>query len=139
MAHPFLHHAYFSLSYFPSDFEELQANTDGTDPSDTPSFRDTDGNGVSAATEKAQNALDNALEKAKESNELSGTGDEDGDGLDTATELLIGSDPTDPHSDTDGVNDGEEVAHGTSPTDPTDTPDLPLSDEDGDGLSDKLE
>jgi len=122
-----------------SDFEELQANAHGTNPSDTPSFQDMDGDGVSDATEKAKGALEDALDKANESSRESGIADEDGDGLDSAIEALIGSDPTNPHSDSDGVHDGEEVAHGTSPTDSTDTPDLPLADQDGDTVSDKLE
>ena len=52
---------------------------------------------------------------------------------------MIGSDPTNPHSDNDGVHDGEELANGSSLTDPTDHPELPLADQDQDGFSDKLE
>ena len=66
--------------------------------------------------------------------------DQDRDGLsDPFEEHIIGSDPTNPHSDSDGIHDGEEVAHGSSPTDPMDHPELPLVDRDQDGLSDKLE
>ena len=36
-----------------SDFEELQAGTNGTDPTDTPPFTDSDGDGVSDAVDKA--------------------------------------------------------------------------------------
>ena len=65
--------------------------------------------------------------------------DTDSDGVSDGLEKLIGSDPTNPHSDSDGVHDGEEVAHGASPTDFTDHPELPLEDQDQDGVSDKLE
>ena len=65
--------------------------------------------------------------------------DTDGDSVSDQLEKVIGSDPTNPHSDSDGVHDGEEVAHGSLPTDPTDTPELPLADQDQDGWSDKLE
>ena len=130
---------YFPLCFLNSDFEELQANTDGTDPIDTPSFQDSDGNGISDATEEAQKALQNALDNVKESYGLSDITDEDRDGLKSDLELLIGSDPTDRDTDGDSVGDGEEVAHGTSPIDPTDTPELPLADQDRDGLSDGFE
>ena len=36
-----------------SDLEEVQANTDATDPSITPSFTDSNGDGVSDAVDKA--------------------------------------------------------------------------------------
>ncbi len=53
--------------------------------------------------------------------------DPDGDGLSTAQELELGTDPFDPDSDGDGIPDGEEVERGTDPLNP---------DTDDDGLSD---
>ena len=83
--------------------------------------------------------MQNALDNVKTSNGLTDITDEDGDGLNSDLELLIGSDPANPHSDNDGVHDGEEIAHGSDPTDSTDTPELPLADQDLDGLSDAFE
>lgn len=57
-------------------------------------------------------------------------GDRDGDTLDDATEVRLGSDSATPDTDGDGLSDGVEVRHGTDPT---------RSDTDGDGLSDRLE
>jgi large repetitive protein len=80
--------------------------------------------------------------------------DPDGDGLDTPTEIGIGTDPNDPDTDGDGLSDGEEVlVHDTDPLDPdTDNDGLddgeevddydtdPLDpDTDGDGLGDGVE
>jgi hypothetical protein len=48
--------------------------------------------------------------------------DSDGDGLDDATEVELGTDPGMTDTDADGVPDGEEVSAGTSPTDPNDYP-----------------
>lgn len=56
--------------------------------------------------------------------------DPDGDGLDTAQETDLGTDPHDPDTDDDGLIDGEEVFLGTSPT---------AADTDGDGASDLAE
>jgi hypothetical protein len=56
--------------------------------------------------------------------------DTDGDGLDDAQEIALGTDPNDPDTDGDGLTDGEEVNLGTDPTDP---------DTDGDGLTDGQE
>jgi eukaryotic-like serine/threonine-protein kinase len=53
--------------------------------------------------------------------------DPDGDGLTTAQELALGTDPQNPDSDGDGVPDGQEVADGTDPLNP---------DSDEDGLTD---
>ena len=41
--------------------------------------------------------------------------DEDGDGLVTAQEFLLGTNPTDADSDDDGLNDGAEDTAGTDP------------------------
>jgi hypothetical protein len=54
--------------------------------------------------------------------------DADGDGLDDATELLLGTDPENPDSDGDGLTDGEEV--NIYATDPL------MTDSDGDYLGD---
>jgi len=50
--------------------------------------------------------------------------DTDGDGLDDADELALGTDPSNADPDEDGLNDGDEVAAGTDPTN---------ADSDGDG------
>ncbi len=57
-----------------------------------------------------------------------GAFDRDSDGLVTADEQLVGTDPADPDSDDDGFLDGEEVG---DPVDPRDT--------DGDGTIDALD
>ena len=49
-------------------------------------------------------------------------GDADGDGLNTAEEALLGTDPNDPDSDDDGYSDGLEADLGTDPLDAEDTP-----------------
>jgi hypothetical protein len=49
-------------------------------------------------------------------------GDEDGDGLTNAEELIHGTDPFNPDTDGDGFLDGEEVAAGSDPLDPESTP-----------------
>jgi len=54
--------------------------------------------------------------------------DTDGDGLDDATELLLGTDPENPDSDGDGLTDGEEV--NIYETDPL------MTDSDGDYIGD---
>jgi heat shock protein beta len=54
--------------------------------------------------------------------------DSDGDGLADAQELAIGTDPADADTDDDGIDDGTEV--GANPADPLDS--------DGDGLIDAL-
>jgi len=53
--------------------------------------------------------------------------DTDGDGLDDADEVLMGTDPLDADSDDDGALDGPEVAVGSDPTNP---------DTDGDRVAD---
>lgn len=58
------------------------------------------------------------------------TSDTDGDGLDFAGELALGTNPTNRDSDSDGIADGAEVTNGTSPI---------LADTDADGLSDLTE
>jgi hypothetical protein len=42
-------------------------------------------------------------------------GDSDGDGLDDAQELALGTDPDNPDSDGDGYGDGDEYHGGTNP------------------------
>lgn len=49
-------------------------------------------------------------------------GDDDGDGLNTAEEALLGTDANDPDSDDDGYSDGLEADQGTNPLDANDTP-----------------
>ena len=46
--------------------------------------------------------------------------DTDGDGLEDARELELGTDPNKPDTDGDGINDGQEVSDGTDPLDPND-------------------
>ncbi|MEM1058611.1 MAG: putative Ig domain-containing protein [Verrucomicrobiota bacterium] len=53
--------------------------------------------------------------------------DADGDGLDLAEELALGTDPFDPDTDNDGLNDGIEIGISTNPL---------ADDTDGDGLLD---
>ncbi|MFV1962618.1 MAG: hypothetical protein ACC658_12415, partial [Acidimicrobiia bacterium] len=79
---------------------------------------------------------------------LSQTGtDSDGDGLDDAFELSIGTDPNNPDTDGDGLDDGVEVNFNGNPdyvpyTDGS-NPNADLNpnstDTDGDGINDKLE
>jgi tRNA A-37 threonylcarbamoyl transferase component Bud32 len=56
-----------------------------------------------------------------------GESDPDGDGLTTARELELGTDPNNADTDGDGLPDGDEVERGTDPLNP---------DTDGDGLTD---
>jgi hypothetical protein len=68
--------------------------------------------------------------------------DPDDDGLTTAEEDRIGSDPGDPDSDDDGVYDGDEVGPDhTAPidTDADGTPDVADIDDDGDHLTTRTE
>ena len=48
--------------------------------------------------------------------------DQDGDGIMSNEEALIGTDPMNPDSDNDGFMDGEELDLGTDPTDDGDRP-----------------
>jgi hypothetical protein len=48
--------------------------------------------------------------------------DQDGDGILSNVEALIGTDPTNSDSDEDGFMDGEEIDMGTDPTDAGDRP-----------------
>ncbi|GAB4535161.1 MAG: hypothetical protein Tsb0010_15160 [Parvularculaceae bacterium] len=80
--------------------------------------------------------------------------DADNDGLDSAREAMLGTDPFDADSDDDGLEDGEEVnEHGADPTDPDTDNDgvwdgeeinmfatMPnVTDTDGDGMSDRAD
>ena len=98
-----------------SDFEELQAGTDGTDASVGP---DTDRDGVTDATEEEMGTDPNHP-------------DSDRDGASDGQEVAAGTDALDPEDkpdvndfDMDGVGDILEEIMGTDPTNP---------DTDGDG------
>jgi hypothetical protein len=60
----------------------------------------------------------------------SGGDDSDGDGLTTAQEINLGTDPFNPDTNGDGINDGAAAAAGQSATDP---------DMDGDGVPNSVE
>lgn len=64
--------------------------------------------------------------------------DRDGDGLDYATEVQLGTDPNQADSDRDGRPDGLEVARGFDPRSATNFPRAVRNDCDGDGESDLL-
>ena len=121
------------LSHTCSDLEEIQANTDGTDSSITPSFADSNGDGISDAVDKALVDI-----SENENDMMGGTGtDNDGDGLANSDEIEAGTDPNHPDSDRDGTSDGEELNAGTDGLDASDKPRAP--DGDLDGVSDELE
>lgn len=67
--------------------------------------------------------------------DLSRTGDYDGDGLTDAREVTLGTSPRNSDTDRDGMADGWEVANMLNPTDSMDA----SLDADGDGLSNELE
>lgn len=81
--------------------------------------------------------------------DCSGVSDDDGDGLEVAEELALGTDDCDTDSDDDGVQDGNEVVSGTDPTDDDTDGDTLLDgeeyggvfpvDSDGDGDPDPLD
>lgn len=62
---------------------------------------------------------------------VDGADDEDGDGLDNASEAALGTSLSTADTDGGGTNDGDEVARGGDPFDPTDD-----DDSDGDGSAD---
>ena len=121
------------VSHTCSDLEEVQANTDGADSSISPSFTDSNGDGISDAVDKA------LMDVAENGNGMTdGTGaDNDGDGLANSDEVQVGTDPNHPDSDRDGASDGQEVNAGTDGLDANDKPRTP--DGDLDGVSDELE
>jgi hypothetical protein len=95
-----------------SDLREEQFNTDPNDPTSYPP--------VKISTELAARLK---------------SVDDDADGIPSAQEKVLGSDPFNADSDGDGVSDGAEIRSGT---DPIKTQSLP-ADSDGDGLSDQYE
>ncbi|MFZ9888012.1 MAG: MYXO-CTERM sorting domain-containing protein [Myxococcota bacterium] len=99
----------------------FQPNLGETDPT----MIDTDLGGENDGSERtnSRDPVDNPLD------DNGNLDDDDGDGLDNATEGTIGTDPNDPDTDNDGINDGTEVngANDTNPLDP---------DTDNDGLCD---
>ena len=81
-------------------------------------------NDETLAEVQAETALgETADETADETTPL---GDEDGDGLDAAAELALGTDPTLADTDADGYWDGWEAKSGSDPIDPLSTPTLAL-------------
>jgi hypothetical protein len=98
----------------------------------TPAVADADGDGVADSADNCPQDPN----PGQADTDGDGAGDAcdsdiDGDGLDNATELLLGTDPGNPDSDRDGLTDGEEV--NLYATDPL------KSDSDGDHLSDGVE
>ena len=101
---------------FLSDFEELQAGTDGTDPTDG---ADSDKDGVNDATEEAvgtdpnhpdsdKDGASDGEEAQKETdgldpNDIPVVPDEDGEGVSDGLETIMDTDPTNPDTDGDGV------------------------------------
>lgn len=95
---------------------------------------DTDGGGISDGVEVGRGT--NPLDPADDDPSM----DPDNDGLTTAQEILLGTDPLNPDTDGDGLTDGQEVFGGTPgvydpgvDTDPLDP------DTDDDGLTDGAE
>lgn len=63
-----------------------------------------------------------------------GNSNPDGDGLTTAQECKIGTNPNVPDTDGDGIIEGVETATGTNPLDPTSRPEFPSPQMDRDAL-----
>jgi Bacterial TSP3 repeat len=141
-----------------TDEDGLTDGEETTDVGTSPLSADTDGDGVLDGDEVAQgtNPLDGiaaaptaeapAVEETPAAEPtaaeaVAAPGDSDGDGLEDAIEVELGTDPADldtdddgltdgdeyyvyqtgtrnPDSDGDGVVDGEEIANGTNPNDP---------------------
>ncbi len=101
--------------------------------------RDSDGDGLGDFWEDQYFGNNDAIPTPAELAAQSGTSDFDGDGLNNAAELAMGTIPNDTDSDDDGLSDGEEasgsknVAFFNQSTLPTD------ADSDDDGTSDGAE
>ena len=109
------HKRVFALFFYHSDFEELQAGTDGTDPTDGAV---SDKDGVNDATEEAAGTDPNHPDSDKD-------GASDGEEAQNETDGLDPNDKPDvPDEDAEGVSDGLETIMDTEPTNP---------DTDGDG------
>jgi len=91
----------------------------GTDPLD----------GIGAApTEESAPAEESSTEEPTPASAVAAPGDSDGDGLEDAIEVELGTDPVDPDTDDDGATDGDEYyVHQTGTRNP---------DTDGDGVVD---
>ncbi|MEP7359440.1 MAG: NEW3 domain-containing protein, partial [Anaerolineales bacterium] len=88
------------------------------------------GGGVFAYTSYQAGASATATAVARESLNAIGAADQDKDGLSTADELKLGTDPLNPDTDGDGLLDGEEVVWGSNAL---------VADSDGDTLADGQE
>jgi len=107
--------------------EENEIGTDSSNP-------DTDGDGFNDGEEVTNGS--NPLNACDPVSTGLGSDDCDLDGLTNDDELLAGTDPNNPDTDSDGVNDGDEVNTGSNPVDSCD-PDINAvgtADCDGDGL-----
>ena len=113
----------------------LDSDGDGVIDALESSIVDADGDGVN-------NELDPVNNDPCVPNPNAGNCDLDGDGLITAQENALGTNPDNSDTDGDGINDGNEVSGGTDPLDPCDPENsLPQCniDTDGDGLTDAQE
>ena len=107
-----------------SDAAEALGETIGTNPLNA----DTDGDGISDGSEVGTNPSE-PMDSDKDGIIDALDQDDDNDGISTALEIRINSDPLNQDSDGDGINDGDEL--GTDPNQPKDS--------DGDGVIDLLD